>query len=79
MAPRPKTEPDEVVEIAVDELVPARFVDVQAVFSPQQGVITYGDLFLVTEEQLAHDPRFVPWADDWTPDPALMAAATLEG
>lgn len=79
MAPRPKPETDEVVEIAVDELVPARFVDVQAVFSPSQGVITYGDQFLVTPEQLEQDPRFIPWADDWTPDSAALAASTLEG
>lgn len=63
----------------VDGLVKARFVDVQAVFSPTQGVICYGDEFMVTAEQLEHDPRFIAWAESWVPDPALLAASKLEG
>lgn len=77
MAPR-KPDP-EVLAVPVDELVQARYIDVQPVYSPGQGVIAYGDPFLVTAEQLAGDSRLIPWADDWTPDPALVATATLEG
>ena len=81
MAPRsnPSKSDVDTVDVPVDELVKARFVDVQAVFSPGQGVITYGAEFWVTAEQLDGDPRLVVWSDDWTPDPALVAAATLEG
>ncbi len=78
MAPR-NTTPPAVEAVPVAELAKARYVDVQAVFSPGQGVIAYGDEFWVTAEQLDSDPRFNVWSDDWTPDPALVAAATLEG
>lgn len=59
--------------------VRARFVDVQTVYSPSQGLIGYGDLFEVSAEQLATDPRLIAWSDDWTPTPAALAATTLEG
>ncbi len=75
----PRSRPAEQVDETPAPLVQARFVDVQAVYTPSQGVITYGDPIWVTGEQLDQDVRFVPWSDDWTPDPALEAAAGLEG
>lgn len=77
MPPRTITPPPEPAD--VEPIVKARFVDVQAVFVPGQGIVRYGDPIDVTAGQLAGDPRFIPWADDWTPDPAAAAASTLEG
>lgn len=61
-----------------DERVRVRFVDVQAVMVAGR-IVRYGDDLVVTVEQLAADPRFIPYLEDWTPDPAAVAAATLEG
>lgn len=75
----PRTKPADVPDFDPAELVQARFTNVQAVYVPGEGVVGYGDPITVTAEQLAHDSRFIPWSDDWTPDPAAVAAATLEG
>lgn len=60
--------------------VAARWVDVQAVFVPGQGLVRYGDRIMVTPEQLASPAHTtIPWTDDWTPDAALAAQAEIEG
>jgi hypothetical protein len=59
--------------------VPARWVDTQAVFNSQQGLIRYGDPFWVSAEQLEQDPRLAAWSDDFTPDPDRLAVAMKEG
>lgn len=66
------------LEAVPDPLVRARFVDVQSVLSGGR-IVRYGDEISVTLEQLAADDRFVAWDDEWTPDPAALAASTLEG
>lgn len=76
---RTTPDPNPPSPVAPPPMVVARFVDVQSVLSPSQGLIGYGDPFEVTAEQLAHDPRLIAWSDDWTPDPAALAAANLEG
>lgn len=78
MAPR-LTEPSASIEPAA-EYVPARWVDVQPVFVPGQGLVCYGDQITVTVEQLASPGHTtIPWADDWTPDPALIAQSQKVG
>lgn len=61
-----------------DVRVRARFVDVQAVLVAGR-IVRYGDEVTVTAGQVAADPRFIAFDEDWTPDPAAEAAATLEG
>lgn len=61
-------------------MVQARWVDVQAVLVPGQGIVRYGDPITVSAEQLASPAHStIAWSDDWTPDPTLLAQATLEG
>jgi hypothetical protein len=64
---------------SLPDRVPARWLDAQAVFNREQGLICYGDPIWVSAEQLADDPRLTAWADGWTPDPAVLAASQLEG
>ena len=59
--------------------VPCRWIDQQAGFSPLQGLHRYGDPFWASEEQLAHDPRLIPWDEPWEPDPIIFAASRQEG
>jgi hypothetical protein len=82
MAPRPTPPTDEQIQAvalpAPDEIVKARWVDVQLVFVPEQGEISYGDPIYVTGEQLAAGAHpTIPWSDDWTPDPILLAQSKL--
>lgn len=88
-ADTPVTPDSDVIDVSVaeldavpvapaDELVKARWVDVQLVFVPGQGEISYGDPIMVTAEQLATGAHpTIPWADDWTPDPTLLAQSRL--
>ncbi len=76
MAPR-TTEPPAVT--ADNQYVTARWVDVQTVFVPGQGLVRYGGAITVTAEQLASPTHTtIPWSDDWTPDAALAAQAEIE-
>lgn len=57
--------------------VKARWVDVQTVFVPGQGLIGYGDPIQVSPEQLAGDSHpTIAWDDAWTADPVLLEQAT---
>ena len=57
-------------------LVDARYVGVEDVFVPKFGlIIRQGDIYPVTAEQLAADPRLQPAADPFTPTPT----ASTEG
>jgi hypothetical protein len=62
------------LEDAPGELVKARWVDDNpaGVFNPEQGLIRYGDAFLVTAEQLEQDPRLEPWSEAWRPDQKVL-------
>lgn len=58
----------------------ARWVDVQTVFVPDQGIVAYGDEIWVSSEQLdTPEHPTVPWSDDWAPDTAIAAQAAQEG
>lgn len=60
--------------------VRARWVDVQAVFVPDQGLVRYGDEIWVSVEQLGSVQHpTVPWSDEWVADPTLAAQAVQEG
>jgi hypothetical protein len=81
MAPRITDSADSPATVdPAPEYVPARWVDVQPVFVPGQGLVCYGDPISVSVEQLASPAHTtIPWADDWTPDPALIAQSQKVG
>lgn len=60
--------------------VRARWVDVQTVMVPGQGLVGYGAEVMVSAEQLAAaaHPTIV-WDDAWVPSPDLLTQSTLEG
>jgi len=70
----------EIDAVDADGPVRARWVDVQAVFVPDQGLVRYGAEIWVSAEQLesAQHPT-VPWSDDWVPDQMLADQAVQEG
>ena len=70
----------EVDAVDTDGPVRARWVDVQSVFVPDQGLVRYGDEIWVWAEQLvsAQHPT-VPWSDDWVADQTLADQAVQEG
>lgn len=78
MPPKPTSASAELADD--NQMVTARWVDVQAVLVPDQGIVRYGDPITVSAEQLASPQHTtIAWSDDWTPDPTLLAQATLEG
>jgi hypothetical protein len=80
MAPPRNSEPPALRADDQNPYVQARWVDVQTVFVPGQGLIRYGDPITVTAEQLASPSHStIPWSDDWTPDAAIAAQAEVEG
>ena len=81
MAPRITDSADSPAPVdPAPEYVTARWVDVQPVFVPGQGLVCYRDPISVSVEQLASPAHTtIPWAADWTPDPALIAQSQKVG
>lgn len=80
--PELDTPTETVIEVPADpdEPVLARWVDVQTVFATDQGIVRYGDPIWVSPEQLASPAHTtIPWSDDWTANPALLAQSRKVG